>query len=48
MNKIMDKAKEKAHPELLVQRICQGKKMKPSETKRVNKFLQLSGIGTLG
>ena len=37
MNKIMDKAKEKAHPELLVQRICEGKKMKPSEIKRVNK-----------
>lgn len=44
MNKIMDKAKEKAHPELLVQKICEGKKMKPSEIKRVNnqcmKFLE--------
>ena len=35
MNKIMDKAKEKAHPELLVKRICESKKMKPNETKRI-------------
>ena len=26
MNKIMDKAKEKAHPELLVKKICESKK----------------------
>lgn len=44
MNKVMDKAKEKAHPELLVQRICESKKMKPGEIKRVSnqcmKFLE--------
>lgn len=44
MNKIMDKAKEKAHPELLVKKICEGKKMKASETKKVTnqclKFLE--------
>ena len=44
MNKIMDKAKEKAHPDILIKKICESKKMKPSETKRVTnqcmKFLE--------
>jgi len=44
MNKIMDKAKEKAHPDIFIKKICENKKMKPSETKRVTnqcmKFLE--------